>query len=314
MRYIIAALAALICLVFSPAALTATDENVHDCLVVIMDGSGSMNHEMPDPATVGSNVKMDVAKRVLLLVIPQVPENTQVGLLVFDGRGIRWAYPLGLLDRGMFKMAVDSIYADDNTPLGKSIEMAANRLMDEREKQLGRGSYKLLIVTDGEASDKDVMVRNTREVVARGIRVDTIGVAMDGGAEHSLAQLSNSYQAANDAVTLEISMRNLVVAEAGGKDSPVDFDLNGNLTPDVARVWVEALTRAPPNHPIGTQPLKPKTPQAEGTQSAQSPSAQQTGGCNTAVQSTGFVAVLLASLVLVIPRRRAVLAPVRTRR
>src|SRR5690606_31118262 len=77
------------------------------------------------------------------------------------------------------------------TPLGQFIKIGADRLLQVMEKQHGYGSYKLLIVTDGEATDGGLMNRYTPDVVSRGITVDVIGVGMDR--DHSLKKHARAY-------------------------------------------------------------------------------------------------------------------------
>ena len=85
--------------------------------------------------------------------------------------------------------------------MGEYIKIGADRLLEARDSRFGYGTFRLLVVTDGEASDADLVDTYTPDVLARGIRVDVIGVAMDQ--DHTLATMVHTYRRANDAATLK---------------------------------------------------------------------------------------------------------------
>ena len=116
-------------------------------VVIVLDASGSMNDVMR-----GTTVqKMKAAKSALIKVIDQIPENTNVGLLVFGSSNVQddWVYPLGPINREMLETAIQLPMPEGRTPLGAYIKKGADRLLDQRKKQFGYGTYRLLVVTDG---------------------------------------------------------------------------------------------------------------------------------------------------------------------
>jgi len=93
-------------------------------------------------------------------------------LLVFSAKGVEtdWLYPLGPRDDAKLMQAIDRPQPGGGTPLGAYLKKGTDRLLEERAKQFGYGTFRLLVVTDGEAGDKELVERYTPEVIARGIK------------------------------------------------------------------------------------------------------------------------------------------------
>ena len=241
-----------------------------DNVVIVLDGSGSMAGRLP-----GSNMdKMTAAKAALKQVLKSVPENTHIGLLVFSAKGVEtdWIYPLGPRDDAKLMQAIDRPMPGGGTPLGAYLKKGTDRLLQERAKQFGYGTFRLLVVTDGEAGDQDLVERYTPEVIARGIKVDVIGVAMNQ--RHTLATRVHSYRSANDPASLQRAVAE-VFGEIGGRGNDVTgaeaFAEIKPIPAEVAQAMIQALSSSG-NQPIGEQPRSSKalpTPNA----SAQSPLA-----------------------------------------
>lgn len=231
-------------LVMSLCSRASAEEGVHDAVVVLFDTSGSMKEPMDRGGT-----RMDVARPALQTVLAKIPADTWVGLLTFDG----WQYDLGPRDDVRIAQAVGVLDPHGKTPLGKYLKVGADRLLEEREKQHGYGSYRLVVVTDGQATDEDLMTTYAGEVPARRIRMDVIGLAMKD--EHVLARSAFSYQPAHNAQQLDEALRRVVVESHGDGTSPSeDFALIAGVPDDVASVWVTAVTEPAANWPIGAPP------------------------------------------------------------
>ena len=221
-----------------------------DHVVIVLDASGSMKQKMP-----GTNQpKMDAAKEALVEVLSNIPQSTHVGLVVFSAADIKdhWVYPLGPRNDDQLIPAIRNINPNRGTPLGRYIKIGADRLLEERKKQFGYGTYRLLIVTDGEANDRDLVEQYTPEVLARGLRVDVIGVAMDQ--DHTLATKVHTYRRANDAATLKQAIAE-VFAEVGGNQTgnvadENAFELLAPIPLEVASLAINALSQSG-NDPIG---------------------------------------------------------------
>lgn len=228
-------------------------QEFHDNVVIVLDASGSMREKMSGTAV----SKMEAAKAALKEVLAQVPDSTHVGLLQFSAKDLRenWLYPLGPRDERALLQAIEQPQPGDATPLGAFIKTGADRLLEERAKQYGYGTYRLLIVTDGEASDKKLVNRHTPDVISRGIIMDVIGVDMRN--EHTLAKQAHSYRRANDPASLRSAVA-AVFAEVAqsGDDSVGDdaFETIAGLPTEVAAAALQTLSLSG-NHPIGSKPL-----------------------------------------------------------
>lgn len=235
-------------------------------IVVILDASGSMKDRFSRDRTL---TKMDAAKAALREVLAKVPAETHIGLLVFSGANVRddWVYPLGAVDMPRLIAAIDLPRPSGGTPLGKYIRIGANRLLAQREKQYNYGSYRLLVVTDGEASDARKVRLYTPEVLNRQIRIDVIGVDMK--TEHMLANMVDSYRRADNPGELVAAVSQILAetTDAPGMDvsSEEVFEVIAPLSSEIALDLIQRLTTPPSNVAITeasveTAPVQPAAP------------------------------------------------------
>lgn len=251
------------------AALDTDSNNV----VIVLDASGSMSERMSRAGM----TKMEAAKTALISVLKQVPAGTNVGLLVFSAGNLKndWAYPLGRLNPDRLEQAVRLPQPGGNTPLGAYIQKGADRLLEQRAKQFGYGTYRLLIVTDGEAQDQNLVDRYAPEVMARGITMDVIGVDMRKA--HTLATRAHSYRSADDPEALTRALSD-VFAEVGGVDQAgTDEEAFAQLSPipdEMAVAMLKALAVSG-NQPIGkgNPPQGMEKPLLDTAKQSASPSA-----------------------------------------
>lgn len=233
--------------------LAQAQERLQDNIVVVLDASGSMNGPMP-----GSRQnKMAAAKEALWEVMQDVPPTTNVGLLVFSHRNSRqlgaWPYPLGPANRSQLRYAIYAPQPGGGTPLGQYLKIGADKLLEQRQKQHGYGSYRLLVVTDGQASDSYLVRQYLPDILARGITVDVIGVAMNSN--HQLATQVHSYRNANDPQSLQQAVSSVFAEVSSSGDdsaSEEDFALLASLPDGAAEQMLDTLASSG-NHPIGTQ-------------------------------------------------------------
>jgi len=236
------------CLWFLLAAVPVyADQNV----VVVLDDSGSMNEQMRSNRRL---TKMDAAKEALLKVLEGLPTDTKVGIVLLNGgRGTnRWVYPLAIVDPARLRAGIQRISAHGSTPLGERMKEGCDKLLSLRNEE-HYGSYRLLVVTDGEASDGDLVERYLPDILARGIWLGAIGVDMDGN--HSLATKVHTYRKADNPEDLIGAIREFM-AEFPDDDTDADqadMELLAALPNEVATAALEALAQ-PRNHPIGEQP------------------------------------------------------------
>ena len=229
--------------------MSRADDALHaDNIVVILDASGSMKDRFSRDRTL---TKMDAAKAALREVLAKVPPDTHIGLLVFSGVNFRkdWVYPLGPVDMPRLMAAINAPRPSGGTPLGKYIRLGANRLLEKREKQYNYGSYRLLVVTDGEASDARKVRRYTPEVLKRQIRIDVIGVDMK--TEHMLATMVDSYRRADNPGELVAAVSQILAETADDTGTAVGseevFEDIAPLTPEIALDLIQRLTTPPSN-------------------------------------------------------------------
>ena len=249
---------------------------VTDNVVVVVDASGSMGANM---AGTGRD-RMSVAKDALKQVLDQIPDTTHVGILVFP-RG-DWVYPLGPRKDSMLAGAIDSIQSGGGTPLGDYMKRGADVLLDARRKQFGYGTYRLLVVTDGEASDRRKVEDFTPDIISRGITIDCIGVEM--ASRHTLATKVHSYRNANDPESLKQAISEVfaeVVSGDAGQAGEDAFELIADLPEATASAMLKSLSTSG-NQPIGEVPgMRAADPPSS------SPAPSYSGGTTSSRSTSG---------------------------
>jgi uncharacterized protein with von Willebrand factor type A (vWA) domain len=182
----------------APAAEAILTRNFY----FIFDGSGSMSEALNKQCTGDKRFgsRLEGAKWAVAQFLPLVPPEVNLGLWVFDAQGTSERLPLGPDNRGRFLTEVQKTRAGGKTPLTESIEQGVNRLAQQRDQQLGYGEFRLIVVTDGEATGRPLSqaVAHARE---RRIPIYTIGLCI--GARHELRKHSVSYRAADSIEALK---------------------------------------------------------------------------------------------------------------
>lgn len=229
------------------ASVAAAGQNV----VIVLDDSASMQ------ARVGSGLtRMEVVKRSLVNVVKGLPDDTKIGIVLLNGQwdADKWHVPMTLVgvSRQNIIDNIEKVQPLGGTPLGGAMKAGADGLISLRNKER-YGTYRMLIVTDGEAQDKHLVDGYLPEIQANGIGVDTIGVDIPGG--HTLATKVNNYSDAADESAL-VKAIEATFAETSGNDSHNDFELLEGLPDNFASSAIVALSD------IGNDPIsiKPKTP------------------------------------------------------
>lgn len=293
----------ILCLLFflgflCPSALaqgvTTPDEQVHDCIVVLLDASGSMNETFQ-----GNETRMDAAKRILTQAIASAPPETYIGFLVMSGaRDYEWMQKLGSSDRQALLTNVQMIRPDRSTPLGSYLKMAADELLAMRERQHNQGMYTLLVLTDGQANpdrEERRVKKFTPEIRSRGILIHAVGIDMSE--EHTLATQADTYQSATNAQALESRVREVFAEVSSATDPRLAADAYEMIAPlptDVAMAIVQGLgTASKDNYPIGEE--KPvKQDEAASQQATPADQAQEAGGCSAGQIMLIFLCCILA--------------------
>jgi hypothetical protein len=271
-------------ILFFTVSLHAQD--YHDYVVIVLDGSGSMNEPMYNVVN-GTKVpmkyengprkgevvtKINAAKEALYKAFKEIPDSTHVGVLVFSaiGVGSDWVYPIASKDEERLRRIMEKVSPSGGTPLGTYIKAAADALLKKREQQYNNGNYGLIVITDGEANNEPEWLVNSRlarelkhisyidQIKSRGIKITAIGVSMDKN--HTLAN-EVSYRSVNDPESFDKAVKE-AVSEMSINDAATTFEGSGfdgdisGLSTEVALAIVQTIS-TPLNHPIGEKP-KPK--------------------------------------------------------
>lgn len=226
----------------------AADSKVN--IVILLDTSGSMMEQM---RTV-RQTKWNAAINALTGVVSKIDPNTNVGLLTFDPT---WPYELSSIDKDKLTQSIlkTEITPMSGTPLGTYLKVAADKLLEEREKSFGYGVYKIIVVTDGDPTyeTEGLVDLYVPEILSRGIIVECIGVSMSNAS--ILKNKVNRYMSADDPESLNEQINDTVLAEISNQD-----DLQGDMfletqslpTPLVTTI-IDTLGNSG-NHPIGEEP------------------------------------------------------------
>lgn len=176
---------------------------------VVLDASGSMN----EVACSAGQRKIEAAQQALAAFAASVPPDANLGLALFEERGLGERVPLGTANREAFGLAVEQAIAGGGTPLRSAIELAYARLTDQAQRQLGYGEYHLVVVTDGHASSGQEPRAVVDTLLAQSpVVLHTIGFCI--GEHHALNQPGRTYyRAADDPQALRQGL-DAVLAEA----------------------------------------------------------------------------------------------------
>jgi hypothetical protein len=171
----------------------------------IFDGSGSMSEALTKQCKGDKRFRsrLDGAKWAVEQFIPLVPGDVNLGLWVFDAHGNSERVALGPEHRGAFLTEVKNIRAGGKTPLSESIQQGVNRLVRQRDNQLGYGEFRLIVVTDGETTGRPLpqAVAYARE---QRIPLYTIGLCLS--TDHELRKASVSYRPADSIDALKLGL------------------------------------------------------------------------------------------------------------
>ncbi len=165
---------------------SSTKRNIY----IVFDGSGSMNNRLQQGANQQFKNKIDGAKWAVNEFMQTIPDDINLGLFVFDAQGVREVVPLAALDRAAFLSAIRDVRAAGGTPLGESIKAGVDALMKKYQEQLGYGEYRLIVVTDGEASGSSI-AEAVDYAQDFGVPIYTIG--LDVNEQHSLRANSRQF-------------------------------------------------------------------------------------------------------------------------
>ncbi|WP_405389771.1 VWA domain-containing protein [Streptomyces sp. NBC_01102] len=222
-----------------PGAEGGRDGSGSGALVMVLDSSGSMG---ADDGT--GRTRMESARTAVGAVVDALPDGYPAGLRVYGAdrpRGCtdtRLVRPVRKLDRAAMKKAVAGVRPKGDTPIGLSLEKAAEDLPAPQDGAIGTRT--ILLISDGEDNcgtpePCEVAERLGREAV--GLRIDTVGFQVKGAAREELecvAEAGNGrYYDAPDAEALARQLQRSAQLSADGYRLKGDR-IHGGTTPDQA--------------------------------------------------------------------------------
>ena len=228
-------------------------------VVIVFDDSGSMDERL---STNRSSTKLEAAKTALITVLQDVPEGAKVGLYLLNGqydkrtnRTEQWWINLGPLNKATATQRIKDLQTNGGTPLGSAIKQGCDGLLAIKKADF-YGTYRLLIVTDGETTgygEPELVDRYIPDIMSRGfITVDVIGVDM--ASSHTLSTKVHNYRDASDHNALVAGIK-AVFAESSpdDKNSAEDYELTAALPEGMAVKVIKAMSESG-GHAVGDQP------------------------------------------------------------
>ncbi|MFD6277661.1 VWA domain-containing protein [Streptomyces sp. NPDC060209] len=191
-------------------------------LVMVLDSSGSMSE---DDGT--GRTRMESARAAVGTVVDALPDGHPAGLRVYGAdrpRGCtdtRLVRPVSALDRAAMKKAVAGVEPRGDTPIGLSLQKAAE---DLHTPSVGAvGTRTILLISDGEDTCGTPRPCEVAEQLGRegvGLRIDTVGFQVEGAAREQLeciAEAGNGrYYDAPDADALARQLQRSAQLSADG--------------------------------------------------------------------------------------------------
>ncbi|MFD1523923.1 vWA domain-containing protein [Pseudonocardia yunnanensis] len=211
--------------------------------MLVLDASGSMTGA--DPA---GGTKMDAAKKAVHALVDAAPDGAPVGLAVYGtgtgnsdaerARGcqdVTVLRPPGAIDKAALATAVDGVVPRGYTPIGRSLQVAAEQLPQE-------GPRSVVLVSDGEdtcAPPEPCDVVRTLAGQGVDLVVHAVGFGVDAVARAQLACVAQAtggtYTDAPDAGALQRVLPR-VAATALRNYQPAGTPITGTPTFDAAPV------------------------------------------------------------------------------
>jgi hypothetical protein len=164
----------------------------------LFDMSGSMDE------TCSGKRKIDGAKEAISRFLKKIPDEVNIGLMIFgtkDGEGYAEALPIGSGNKDEFLQVINSLQPTGKTPLGEALFASIDKIVEQYKKQLGYGTYRIIIITDGEQTGIDLKQPCYYLAQHGFIGLYSIGLCMKSF--HPLKKYSLSYRDANNYEELE---------------------------------------------------------------------------------------------------------------
>ncbi len=177
--------------------------------VIVLDDSGSMGSDM------------EAAKDAVLTAVEQLPDSGRISVLGLNSGMI--LEPSDVIDaRLALPGALINVQPNGNTPLGSTLGEAYLLISREAAQQRGFGTYRIIVTTDGKASDEDILLQNTAHILKNSpVQVSTIGLGIGAGHPLNLPGLT-TYAAIDNVAGLADALK-AVAAEQTSFQPITDF-------------------------------------------------------------------------------------------
>jgi uncharacterized protein with von Willebrand factor type A (vWA) domain len=164
----------------------------------LFDMSGSMDDDC------SGSKKIDGAKQAVTSFMKNIPDSVNIGLILFgtvEQDGVVEALPISSGNKEEFLNIINSLKPTGQTPLGEALLAGVDKMVEQYKKQLGYGTYRIIVITDGEQTGIDL--RHPCSYLARHgfIGLYSIGLCMESS--HTLKNYSLSYRDAYNYNELE---------------------------------------------------------------------------------------------------------------
>jgi hypothetical protein len=164
----------------------------------VFDMSGSMNRDC------SGKRKIDGAKEAVTRFMKNIPDDVNIGLMLLgtrSGDDYAEALPIASGNKEEFLKIINTLQPSGGTPLGEALSASVDKIVEQYKKQLGYGTYRIIIITDGEQTGIDLKQPCNYLAQHGFIGLYSIGLCMKSS--HTLKKYSLSYRDANNYEELE---------------------------------------------------------------------------------------------------------------
>lgn len=187
--------------------------------VLIFDDSGSMNESQCS----NNDAKINVAKQAAVTFVGEIPSADNVAVYLLNGTPVSGTFKFDTRQAALNQIV--NSYGDGGTPLGFALREGRELLAQQAARQLGYGTYNLVVLTDGAASDADTMVTETIALFENTpIELHVIGFCLPNQHALNIEGLVRYYNASTPELLDEAFGSILAESGAFDADSATTFD------------------------------------------------------------------------------------------
>ncbi|QTE30331.1 VWA domain-containing protein [Pengzhenrongella sicca] len=175
---------------------------LHTPILVVLDTSGSMNEQVPEPETqTVAMTRIMAARAAVLDLVGSLGAGQSFGLIAYPGRNApqvdgcsvgRVEVTPGALDVASASAAVRRLEPDGETPTGPALQNAADQLRDTYGDDT---TGVIVLVSDGESNCGDIPVCDVAKQIRDSgldVQVNTVGLELEGAAEQEMQCIADA--------------------------------------------------------------------------------------------------------------------------